>query len=169
MAPELLNSSDGRPVDTEKADSAVSLHRSPLHITSGGIGCRPSHSVSLVLPVPTTQQCGRLGCLSWSFSPSTPPMLVLMRANILSLSPAASSRPISLRYRLAATGLTWFQSNSLLKCYACVRVSGWLAQQVKENKAVDLVLKCCNLNPSLRPSARDVVQFLNPLDDSCNS
>jgi hypothetical protein len=43
-----------------------------------------------------------------------------------------------------------------------------LAWQVKENKGVELVIKCCNLNPALRPLARDVVVYLNPLDDSCN-
>jgi hypothetical protein len=43
-----------------------------------------------------------------------------------------------------------------------------VAWQVKENKGVELVIKCCNLNPALRPSARDVVVYLNPLDDSCN-
>jgi serine/threonine protein kinase len=44
-----------------------------------------------------------------------------------------------------------------------------VAWQVKENKGVELVIKCCNLNPALRPSARDVVVYLNPLDDSCNA
>jgi hypothetical protein len=41
-------------------------------------------------------------------------------------------------------------------------------EQVKENKGVELAIKCCNLVPALRPSARDVVLYLNPLDDSCN-
>lgn len=100
MAPELLNNTEGRPIDTEKADM-------------------------------------------WSFG--------MFIVELITLDAPYAGLAEGEYARLISRGILPPNLPS-----------------VKENKGVELVIKCCNLNPALRPSARDVVVYLNPLDDSCN-
>lgn len=48
--------------------------------------------------------------------------------------------------------------------YSSMICKGELPPNVpKTGKTIELVRKCCNMNPALRPTAEEIVAFLNPL------
>ena len=165
MAPELLNNTEGRPIDTEKADSALLAW--PIHERLN-LKLRQLCVVCVMCVV-----CVVCVCVVWSFGMFIVELITL-DAPYAGLAEAEYARLISrgiLPPNLPSVPLAPPCACACACACACQELSVVIivAWQVKENKGVELVIKCCNLNPALRPSARDVVVYLNPLDDSCNA